>query len=133
VRRMMPAFAWLGFLWVSGLCVQDVNAQQPADSQTGNRLYVVAFVDIAGAGPKLDESIQLLREFVADSLKDPGAIRIEFLQQDNRHNHFALVEVWQSREAFEAHLGLAHTKQFREKVQPMLGSPFDERLHVLLP
>jgi hypothetical protein len=24
---------------------------------------------------------------------------------------------------------LPHTRQFREKLQPLLGSPFDERLH----
>jgi len=39
------------------------------------------------------------------------------------------VEVWQSREAFEAHDASPHTRAYREKLQPMLGSPFDERLH----
>ena len=107
------------------LAISNANAQK--------QLYVVTFVDIAGAGPRLEEAIQLLRGFAADSLKDPGAMRFEVLQQDSRRNHFAVIEVWQNRKAFETHLALEHTKQFREKVQPFLGSPFDERLHSAVP
>jgi quinol monooxygenase YgiN len=44
-----------------------------------------------------------------------------------------MVEVWRSRQDFESHLAASHTRSFREKLQPMLGSPFDERLHKLLP
>jgi quinol monooxygenase YgiN len=43
-----------------------------------------------------------------------------------------MVEVWDNQAAFEAHLEANHTKQFREKLQPMLGSPFDERLHTIM-
>jgi quinol monooxygenase YgiN len=39
------------------------------------------------------------------------------------------VEVWESQKAFEGHESAEHTKKLREKIQPMLGSPFDERLH----
>jgi len=120
--RRVAAFAiWL----MLGFALATANAQKP--------LYVVAFVDIAGAGPRLEEAIQLLRGYASDTLKDAGAIRFDVLQQDSRRNHFAVVEVWQNRKTFEAHLALEHTKQFREKIQPFLGSPFDERLHSLLP
>jgi quinol monooxygenase YgiN len=40
--------------------------------------------------------------------------------------------VWENRAAFDAHLEAEHTREFRGKLQPMLGSPFDERLHVML-
>lgn len=96
-------------------------------------LYVVTHVDIVAPGGNLEEPLNLLREFVAETRKDPGAVRAELLQQDNRHNHFTIVEVWQTRRDFDAHLGAAHTKRFREKIQPMLGSPFDERLNTALP
>ena len=59
-------------------------------------------------------------------------MRFELLREPNRINHFTIVEVWQSRQDFETHLTLPHTKSFREKIQPLLGSPFDERLHILL-
>ena len=128
MRRMLLAIAWLGLVMMSGLAVQKASAQQ-----TGNRLYAVTHVDIIGGGSNLDDAIKLMQEYVADSQKDPGAVRIELLQHEKRRNHFSLVEVWQSKDAFEAHTASAHTKQFREKLHPLLGSPFDERLHSLLP
>jgi quinol monooxygenase YgiN len=40
-----------------------------------------------------------------------------------------VVEVWKSRKAYDDHLAIDHVKAYRAKLQPMLGSPFDERLH----
>ena len=37
------------------------------------------------------------------------------------------------KKGFEKHLAQPHTRQFREKLQPLLGGPLDERLHVLFP
>ena len=128
MRRMLPTIAWLGLILMSGLVVQKAPAQQGRSP-----LYAVTHVDIIGGGSNLDDAIKLMQEYVADSQKDPGAVRIEFLQHEKRRNHFSLIEVWQSKEAFEAHIASAHTKQFREKLHPLLGSPFDERLHTLLP
>ena len=50
-----------------------------------------------------------------------------------RANHFAIVEVWQSKQAYDAHLAAAHSKVFRDALQMGLGSPFDERLYNALP
>jgi quinol monooxygenase YgiN len=104
----------------------------PAPAQDpGQKVYVVTHVDIGG--PALAaEGAKVLQQFATDSVKDPGSIRFELLREPNRINHFTIVEVWQSREAFEAHLTAPHSKAFREKIQPLLGSPFDERLHILL-
>jgi quinol monooxygenase YgiN len=116
------------FLGVA-LCglVQTAAAQTP-----GKNVYVVTHVDIAGTPAIVAEATRLLREFSADSQKDQGVVRFELLIQDGRLNHFTIVSVWQTREAFEAHAGAEHTKRFREKIHPMLGSPFDERLHGLV-
>jgi quinol monooxygenase YgiN len=72
----------------------------------------------------------LLKQFAVDSRRDPGAVRIEVYEEVSRHNHSSVVEVWSSRKAYEDHLGAAHTRAYRAKLQPMLG-PFDERLHHL--
>ena len=108
--------------------MQMVTAQTP-----GKNVYVVTHVDVAGTPAIVAEATKLLREFSSDSQKDPGVVRLELLIQDGRLNHFTIVSVWQTREAFEAHAGAEHTRRFREKIQPMLGSPFDERLHGLVP
>ena len=109
-------------LWLAGI----------AAGSSSKQLYAVTHIDIAGGGPRLAEIVTLIKEFAADSQKDPGVVRFEVLQQDGHPNHFTIFEVWQSRQAFEAHLAAEHTKQFREKLQPMLGSPFREGLHRLL-
>jgi quinol monooxygenase YgiN len=93
-------------------------------------LYVVTHIDIIG--PHLADATKLLQEFVTDSRKDPGSVRFELLQELSRRNHFTMVEIWQTRQAFEDHLAVEHSRRFREKLQPMLGSPFDERLHSLM-
>lgn len=97
----------------------------------GKAIYAVTHVDIGGRGMTA-EATTLIHQFEADSLRDPGVIRFEVLQQDGHPNHFTIFEVWESRRAFDAHTSAAHTKQFREKLQPMLGSPYRERLHRLL-
>jgi len=102
------------------------HAQAAAD-----KLYVVTHVDLT---PNFTEDgTKLLQQFAADSRHDPGVVRFELLEDNARHNHFTLVEVWENSKAFEGHEAAAHTKNFREKLQPMLGSPFDERLHHIMP
>jgi quinol monooxygenase YgiN len=59
-------------------------------------------------------------------------VRLEVLQQRDRAGHFAVVELWQDQEAFEAHAMAAHTRQFREQFQPLSGSLYDERLYQAL-
>jgi len=104
---------------------------QNAAAQGGKSVYVVTHVDVT---PNFTaDATKALREFAAESKKDPGVVRFEVLQQDSRANHYTVVEVWQTRQAFEAHSVSEHSKRFREKLQPMLGSPFDERLHEILP
>ena len=90
-------------------------------------LYVVTHVDVM---PKFTAPARdLLKLFAVDSRKDTGAVRIEVLEELNRPNHSTVVEVWKDAKAYEDHLATEHTRAYRTKLQPMLGSPFDERLH----
>ena len=107
----------------------SASAQQKAETKSG-ALYVVTYVDVF---PNFtDETLKALRQFATDSRKDQGSVRFEFLQDVVRTNHFSIVEVWQNRQAYDAHLTQQHSKLFREKIQPGLGSPFDERLYNLV-
>jgi len=126
--RRIVRVAVLGMLaWISLASVPRIAAQ------TKGEFYAVTHVDVIGAGGNLAEAVRLVKEFVIDSRMDAGAVRIEAFQQEGHANHFTIYEVWQSRKAFEAHLTAEHTKRFRQALQPMLGSPFRERLHRLLP
>ena len=120
--------ALLGWLAPEVLPI-PVSAQQKAEARS-SALYVVTYVDVF---PNFTEdTLKALRQFATDSRKDPGSVRFEFLQDVVRTNHFSIVEVWQSRQAYDAHLTQEHSKRFREKIQPGLGSPFDERLYNLV-
>jgi len=103
-----------------------------AAQEVDEKLYVVTHVDVLGPNGAA-EAAQMLHQFAADSRNDRGSVRFEVLRDPVRLNHFTIVEVWQNRQDFESHLAAGHTKAFREKLQPLLGSPFDERLHKLLP
>ncbi len=108
-------------------------AAVPAQPKTEKpqRLYVVTYIDVY---PNFaDDTKKLLTQFAADSRKDEGFVRMEVLLDVARSNHFTLTEVWQSRQAFDAHSASAHAKQMRDKIGPMIGAPFDERLYNLVP
>lgn len=124
MRYRLSRFSVLGIALVfAGM----VYAQQEA-------VYAVTHVNtIPNSAPAgSPTAAQVLKQFAEATVKEPGCIRFEVLQQSDRANHFALVGVWKNQKAFDDHEGAAHTKTFREKIQPMMGSPFDERLHHLL-
>ena len=90
------------------------------------RIYVVSHVDVI---PKFAvEAAKALSVYGEASRKDAGAVRVDVLVETGP-NHFTLVELWESRAAYEAHVSQEHTRAFREKIHPWLGSPYDERLN----
>ena len=95
-------------------------------------VYVVSFIDFAGGSAAATEGAKDIQQYVQDTRKDPGNMRCEALSQLNRTNHLVVIEVWQNQDAFEKHESAEHTKAFRAKIQPILGAPFDERLHSLV-
>jgi quinol monooxygenase YgiN len=107
------------------LTVASSAARLPRDA-----VVVVAHVDIGG-GASLDVPAAFRR--LADATrKEAGSLRFEVLQHTARANHFTVVEAWDSPRALDQHAAAAHTKQYREEVQPATGSPIDERLYKLV-
>lgn len=91
-------------------------------------VHVVAHVDIAGGAQPLAEALGLLRQLADASRKEPGNVRFDVLQHTMRANHFTVVETWQRREALDVHRAAPHTRRYRDALQPMTGSPLDERV-----
>jgi quinol monooxygenase YgiN len=98
-----------------------------ADEASEAAVYVVSYIEVMP--PAQGEAMTLLRQYREASRKEVGNVRLEVLQQSGRPDHFALVEVWQDQQTFEAHGRAAHTTHLRDKLQPLRISPFDERLH----
>src|SRR5712691_4101449 len=93
----------------------------------GQALHVVAHVDTVGGGQT--DAPGLLTRLVEASRKEQGCLRFDVLQHTMRTNHFTVIEIWASRKALDAHAAALHTKQYRDRLQPMSGSPLDERLY----
>ena len=102
-----------------------------AQQDPAKELHVITYVNVFPAFAA--DAAKALQQLVSDSRKNAGVVRFEVMRDVARQNHFSIVEVWQNQKVFDAHVAQAGTKLFREKLQPMLGSPFDERLYYLLP
>ena len=117
----------------------------PNDERLHNALAVAAGPAAGGAGaiysvthvdvipPRKDDAVTLLKQLAEDSRKGAGNVRFDVVQQTNRPNHFTVVEAWTDRNAFDRHGMAAPTRAFRERLAPMSGSLYDERLYTALP
>jgi quinol monooxygenase YgiN len=105
---------------------KTITSGSPPASATDKATYVLTHVDIGGQGTKAPE---LLKGLADASRKEDGNLRFDILQHAMRANHFTVVEVWRNRQAQEAHAAAQHTRQFRDAVGPLSGSPLDERVY----
>ena len=92
----------------------------------GQEVHVLTHVDTFGGQA---DAPGLLKRLAEASRKEPGCLRFDVLQHTMRANHFTVIESWESPKALDAHAAAPHTKQYRDALQPMSGSPLDERLY----
>jgi quinol monooxygenase YgiN len=99
----------------------------PKDQIPAGALYVVTHVDVFPTGK--DQAAALVKAQADAARKDDGNLRYDVLQWDGHPNHFTLVEAWRDRKAFDASAAAPHTKEFRQKLTPLEGALYDERLY----
>ena len=100
----------------------------PNDAVGGKRaVFVVSHVDVPP--PRKDECIAALNPLADASRKAGGNQRFEVVQQTNRPNHFTVVEAWSGKKAYDGSRSAEAQRQFRDKLGPMLGALYDERLY----
>jgi quinol monooxygenase YgiN len=89
-------------------------------------IYVVTHVDTVGGGQA--DAPGVLTRLAEASRKEQGCLRFDVVQHTMRANHFTIIEVWQNQRRLDAHAAAVHTRQYRDVLQPISGSPLDERL-----
>ena len=89
---------------------------------------MIAHVDVA---PNT-QAPQLLARLAELSRNEQGNLRFDVLQHAQRGNHFTVVEHWRSEAALDAHVEAAHTREYRDALQPLTGSPLDERVYTAM-
>jgi quinol monooxygenase YgiN len=73
------------------------------------------------------ESIEAFRAATVDnareSLREPGVLRFDVIQQRDNPAAFVLVEVYRSADAPAAHKATRHYETWRDTVAPMMATP----------
>ena len=109
------------------------SASLAPESVVGNEnlgLFVVTYVDFLADGDP-GKALRELNRYGSDTSQAAGQLSYTVLQQIDRPNRFATLEVWDSLTDFNNWQTDQHTTQFVTKVMPLLGSPFDHRLNRL--
>ena len=104
---------------------KTLTAASGAASTGRQAVFVIAHVDVSQS-PLVPP---MLRRLADASRQEAGNLRFDVLQHTMRANHFTVIEGWQSQRALDSHVAAAHTRQYRDEVQPMTGSPLDERVY----
>jgi len=106
----------------STLSVAAPKGQMPPEA-----VYVLTHVDVFPVHK--DQAVELVKAQANTARKDDGNLRYDVVQWDGHPNHFTLVEVWRDRKAFDASVTAPHNKEFRDKLTPLEGALYDERLY----
>jgi quinol monooxygenase YgiN len=118
------------FSMLFGLAIVAPGLAPVALADDANTAYVVTYFEVV---PSYTGQVRnLMRDLAKASRKEPGHIRMELLQRVGQPDQFVILEAWQDKDAHAAHAAAAHTKQFRDKLQPLLRGPYDERPHTNL-
>jgi quinol monooxygenase YgiN len=106
---------------------KTLTVGSPTVVGSGQAIHVVTHVDTIPGGQT--DAPGLLTRLAEASRKERGCLRFDVLQHTMRANHFTVIEVWENQRALDAHAAAPHTKEYRNGLQPMAGSPLDERLY----
>jgi quinol monooxygenase YgiN len=104
------------------------NSLSVADSTAAGKGAVLVASHVDVPPPRKDEVIAALNPLAGESRKGPGNQRFDVWQQVSRPNHFTVVEAWKDQKAYNGRGSAAPQRTFRDKLGPMLGALYDERL-----
>jgi quinol monooxygenase YgiN len=102
----------------------------PSRPASADPVVVVTHVDVVPTAVEVGTG--KVKSFVEQGRSAAGNRRFDALVQANRKNHMTIVEVWDSTADKNAWISTAAAKSFREELQPMSGSLYDERAYRLL-
>ncbi len=95
------------------------------DAQDTMPVFAIAYIEIKPSST--EQAIDLLRTYAKESQTESGNHRFQILQRTGRPNHFAILDAWQDQQALDDHAAAAHTRVFRNSLEALLYSPYDER------
>lgn len=125
---------WLAAAMLPLMFAQPASAQTPAAAPAPAPYegpgYVVSYIETAPADAA--KARKLLADFAKTARKESGNNAFIALQRMGEPNYFVVLESWKDKDTQAGHAGAAATKAFRDKLEPLLRSPYDERPHMAL-
>jgi len=94
-----------------------------AGAQDESPAFSVAYIEVRPS--MTEQAVALLTAHAEKSRAQDGNLRFQALQRFGRPNHFAILDAWESRQHQNEHA--AATAAFRNELEKMLYSPYDER------
>ena len=104
----------------------------PSTVGPSGALYIITYVELLQEGNVALGQAELVA-YGAETARvnRSHVLSYNVLQQLDRPNRHAVLEIWDSQASYTAWQGLAATTGFVAKITPLLGSPFDHRLTIL--
>jgi quinol monooxygenase YgiN len=103
-----------------------IMAGSGAQAQTGGgAIYGVTTLDVAPGATS--QGVALLKQYRDRALKQAGNMGVTLLQEADWPNRFAIYEAWKDQSAYDANEKAAHSAEFRDKLKPIAGAPYDRR------
>ena len=102
-----------------------VSTAVSAAAEAGAPVHVVTYIEVAPMAG--EEAAALLTAFGAANRGRDGNLRFDVLRRDGWPSHFAILELWKDRPAFEAHESAASARELRGRLAVLLVAPYDRR------
>jgi quinol monooxygenase YgiN len=101
-------------------------APSAARAQTGDAaIYGVTTLDVAPVAA--GQGVALLKQYRDAARKQAGSTGVTLLQEADWPNRFVIYEAWKDQAAYDANEKAVHTAEFRDKLKPIAGAPYDRR------
>jgi quinol monooxygenase YgiN len=112
----------------------QITPEQTAPGQAapgqGGAVYIATYVEVMANA--MAPGVSTLEQYRDASRQQDGSLRFDVLQEINRPNRFAIIEIWRDRAALDAHAKAANTLQFREKLKAIETAAPDEHINNLI-
>ena len=131
MKKLFSAILAMALGYSALLYSTSANAEvQLADGTvlSDSPMWIVTYIEVAPNAIQAAERV--LIDQVQASRQEVGSLYVQVVQRISRQYHFVLMEAWASPGARAEHAAANHTLAFREALQPLLYSPYDERVHV---
>ncbi len=102
-----------------------------SSDQSNVQVTVITHVDLlpdTSVPNGVETGIALLKTYVEDA-RSTGARTAELITWAPTNNHFHIIEIWSSLAAFNAHVRSTPAVTFRNSLQGLIGSPYEQRVY----